>query len=140
MKNKQKTWLPKPKTLSEKGYRKFMARTKKIKLECSEETIEVTLQSVSPTWYYDVCKRYGLMSGTNKDFIKYMDEMFKNCVIYPGEIRNKGIEYFDERDDIVGAEELNKEISSFLRERTKPKRSDTTGEVAGTSVADGLSK
>lgn len=41
-------WPNKPKSLSERGYRKFMAKQKKVTVNGEE----YTLQSVSPTWYF----------------------------------------------------------------------------------------
>lgn len=140
MKNKQQTWLSKPKSLTEKGYRKFMAKTKKVTITTCNGDLGVTLQSVSPSWYYDINDKYGMTSRGRKQSSKYLDELFKNCVVFPGEIRNNGIKYFDDSDDIVGAEELSKEIESFLRERKESRQSEAAGENTGTSVADGLSK
>ena len=42
-------WPKRPKSLSERGYRKHMAKQKKVTVNGTE----YTLQSVSPTWYYD---------------------------------------------------------------------------------------
>ena len=51
-------WAPRPKSLSEKGYRKYMKRTKTITIRGKE----YKLQSVSPRWYnelYDRCNMSG---------------------------------------------------------------------------------
>jgi hypothetical protein len=45
-----------------------------------------------------------------------MDRMFKNCVIAPAEVRNEGMAYFDEKDDLKTPEGLIKAIENFLRE------------------------
>jgi len=42
--------------------------------------------------------------------------MFKNCVIAPAEVRNQGMAYFDEQEDLKGPEALIKAIETFLRE------------------------
>ena len=43
-----KKWLERPKSLSERSYRKYMAKQKKVTVNGQE----FTLQSVSPTWYF----------------------------------------------------------------------------------------
>ena len=103
-------WKPKPKSLSERGYRKFMAKQKKVTVNGQE----FTLQSVSPTWYFGVNDDCG-MTGGKRNTVKYLDTMFKNCVVTPSEIRNDGMSYFDARDDVRTPELLIKEIESFLR-------------------------
>ena len=74
---------------------------------------EFTLQSVSPTWYMEQNDKYG-MTGGKKETAKYMDVMFRNCVIAPAEVANGGMTYFDEKEDIKTAVDLLKEIESFL--------------------------
>ena len=54
-------------------------------------------------------------SGKRKS-AEYMDRMFKNCVIAPAEVRNEGMAYFDEKDDLKTPEGLIKAIENFLRE------------------------
>ena len=59
----KKNWPERPKSLSERGYRKYMARQKKVTVNGTE----FTLQSVSPSWYYetnDECGNTG--SGKRK--------------------------------------------------------------------------
>lgn len=92
-----------------------MARQKKVKVN----DVEYTLQSVSPQWYMEINDECG-MTGGKRDTAKYIDEMFKNVVVAPPEIKGKGIEYFNEMEDIDSTEKLLKEIESFLRERKKP--------------------
>ena len=96
-------WPNKPKSLSERGYRKFMAKQKKVTVNGEE----YTLQSVSPTWY---------SGGGRRDTTKYIDTMLKNVVISPAEVKADGISYFDEKDDIKTPEKLIKAIETFLRE------------------------
>ena len=52
-------WPNKPKSLSERGYRKFMAKQKKVTVNGEE----YTLQSVSPTWYFGVNDDCGMTGG-----------------------------------------------------------------------------
>ena len=67
-----------------------------------------TLQSVSPSWYYDFNDECGNTGGKRKS-AKYMDGMFRNCVIAPAEVKSEGMAYFDEKEDLIGA------IEQFLR-------------------------
>lgn len=115
-------WPPRPRSLSEKGYRKFMARTT---VE-SVNGMDFTLQSVSPTWYYEQNDKYG-MTGGKKRSVEYMDTMFKNVVIKPAEVAEKGMGYFDETEDLDTAEKLISRIESFLRERKESRKSTTKG-------------
>ena len=46
---------------------------------------------------------------------KYMDGMFKNCVVAPAEVKAKGMEYFDDNEDLKTAEKLIAAIEQFLR-------------------------
>ena len=85
-------WPERPKSLSERGYRKYMAKTKEITI--GEQ--KFTLQSVSPSWYY-------------------VDGMFKNCVVAPAEVKANGMEYFDDNEDLKTAEKLIAAIEQFLR-------------------------
>lgn len=94
----------------EKGWRRLMARTSKVKINGQE----FALQSVSPSWYFglsDECK----MGSDKRDTTKYMDLLFKNVVTAPIELSKGGMEYFDDREDIETAEKLVTEIESFLR-------------------------
>ena len=105
-------WPERPKSLSERGYRKYMAKTKEITI--GEQ--KFTLQSVSPSWYYDFNDECGNTGSGKKKSAEYMDRMFKNCVIAPAEVRNQGMAYFDEQEDLKGPEALIKAIETFLRE------------------------
>ena len=104
-------WPNRPKSLTERGYRKYMAKQKKVIVNSQE----FTLQSVSPTWYFGVNDECG-MTGGKKDTSKYLDTMFKNCVVSPAEVRNDGMAYFDEKEDVKTPEKLIKAIEQFLRE------------------------
>lgn len=88
-----------------------MAKQKKVIVNGQE----FTLQSVSPTWYFGVNDECG-MTGGKKDTSKYLDTMFKNCVVSPAEVRNDGMAYFDEKEDVKTPEKLIKAIEQFLRE------------------------
>lgn len=76
---------------------------------------EFELQSVSPRWYYETNQRCNMSSDNNKDVLRYMDTMFKNVVLSPAEVRNRGFAYFDEQDDLETPETLIREIERFLR-------------------------
>lgn len=77
---------------------------------------EFTLQSVSPSWYYETNDECGNTGSGKRKSAEYMDRMFKNCVIAPAEVRNEGMAYFDEKDDLKTPEGLIKAIENFLRE------------------------
>ena len=104
-------WPKRPKSLSERGYRKYMAKQKKVTVEGQE----FTLQSVSPTWYFGVNDDCG-MTGGKRDTTKYLDTMFKNVVISPPEVKSDGMAFFDEHEDVKTPEKLIKAIEQFLRE------------------------
>lgn len=89
-----------------------MAKQKKVTVNGTE----YTLQCVSPTWYYDTNDECGNTGSGKKKSAEYMDRMFKNCVIAPAEVRNQGMAYFDEQEDLKGPEALIKAIETFLRE------------------------
>mgnify|MGYP000072608818 FL=1 len=44
-----------------------------------------------------------------------MDGMFKNCVVAPAEVKAKGMEFFDDNEDLKTAEKLISAIEQFLR-------------------------
>ena len=105
-------WAPRPKSLSEKGYRKYMKRTKTITIRGKE----YKLQSVSPRWnneLYDRCNMSGLGRGI-RNSTEFADELIKNCVISPPEVGQKGLDYFEENDDVGAARELSSAVESFL--------------------------
>ena len=78
-----------------------MAKTKEITI--GEQ--KFTLQSVSPSWYYDFNDECG-NTGNGKR---------KNCVVAPAEVKAKGMEYFDDNEDLKTAEKLIAAIEQFLR-------------------------
>ena len=106
-----KVWPERPKSLSERGYRKYMAKTKEITI--GEQ--KFTLQSVSPSWYYDFNDECGNTGGRRKS-TKYMDGMFRNCVVSPPEVKAQGMSYFANKEDLRTAEKLIAAIEQFLRE------------------------
>lgn len=87
-----------------------MAKTRKVIINGAE----YELQSVSPTWYLDLNDECGMTGGKRKT-AKYMDSLFKNTVTAPKEVSTKGMQYFEEQEDISSAEKLLVEIESFLR-------------------------
>ncbi len=87
-----------------------MSKTKDVTIN----NMKFTLQSVSPTWYYDFNDECGNTGGKRKS-AKYMDGMFKNCVTFPPEVKAQGMAYFDENDDLSTAEKLIAAIEQFLR-------------------------
>lgn len=107
----RKNWPQRPKSLSERGYRKYMAKTKKVTVNGQE----FELQSVSPSWYYDFNDECGNTGSGKRKSAKYMDGMFKNCVISPPELKAQGMEYFDEKEDLKTPEQLIGAIEQFLR-------------------------
>ena len=58
-----------------------MAKTKEITI--GEQ--KFTLQSVSPSWYYDFNDECGNTGSGKRKSTKYMDGMFKNCVVAPAD-------------------------------------------------------
>ena len=108
---------PCPKSMTERGYRKFMAKS---------ETVEVggvayTLQNPSPRWYLQCTTRNRDANG-NLDLEDYLDELFKNCVVSPADVRNRGLACFDDAEDLQGALQLRKAMERFL---LKPKEKTT---------------
>ena len=56
------------------------------------------------------------MTGGKKDTAGYIDELFKNVIIEPAEVKADGLSYFDDMEDGIDAtEKLLKEVESFLR-------------------------
>lgn len=105
-----KKWIQRPKGLSERSYRKYMAKQKKVTVNGTE----YTLQSVSPTWYFNHNDECGMTGGKRKT-AEYIDGLFKNVVISPKEVNTQGMSYFEDTDDIATPEKLMGEIESFLR-------------------------
>ena len=66
-----------------------MAKTKEITI--GEQKFK--LQSVSPSWYYDFNDECGNTGNGKRKSAKYMDGMFKNCVVEPAEVKANGMEY-----------------------------------------------
>lgn len=103
-------WPDRPKGLTERSYRKYMAKQKSVKVNGKE----FTLQSVSPRWYLELNDRNG-MTGGKKNTAGYIDELFKNVVVSPAEVQATGLDFFG--DDIDSVEKLLSEVESFLRGR-----------------------
>ena len=108
--NNIKKWTPRPKSLTERGYRKYMSRTETVEINGTE----YTFQSVSPSWYYKNQDDCGI-GTSDRDSKKYVDNILKNVVISPAEIKTEGMKYFDKNDDISTVSTLVKEIERFLR-------------------------
>jgi hypothetical protein len=104
-------WKDKPKGMSE-GFYRTMAKTIKVEVR----GVEYTLQSVSPSWFYDTCDKYGITGDKQQRTKDFRDIIIKNCVVSPTEVREKGLKYFDDTDDIAGSQELFRAIDSFLVE------------------------
>ena len=92
-----KKWPDRPKGLTERGYRKYMAKQKEVVVNGNK----FMLQSVSPRWYFDLNDRCGMTGGKRKT-----------------EVSTKGFDYFEEAEDILTPEKLLGEIESFLRGRS----------------------
>lgn len=120
-----RNWPDRPKGLTERSYRKYMARTAKITI--GEQEFE--LQSVSPTWYMNHNDTCG-MTGGKRNTALYIDGLLKNVVISPKDVQIQGIGYFDEREDIDTAEKLLQEVESFLRQRKQSGKGSTSGASA----------
>ena len=57
-----KKWPDRPKGLTERGYRKYMAKQKEVVVNGNK----FMLQSVSPRWYFDLNDRCGMTGGKRK--------------------------------------------------------------------------
>lgn len=55
-------------------------------------------------------------TGGRRKSTKYMDGMFRNCVVSPPEVKAQGMSYFDNKEDLRTAEKLIAAIEQFLRE------------------------
>ena len=75
-----------------------MAKTKEITI--GEQ--KFTLQSVSPSWYYDFNDECGNTGSGKRKSTKYM-------------VKANGMEYFDDNEDLKTAEKLIAAIEQFLR-------------------------
>ena len=91
----------------------------------------ITAQEVDfAQWYTDICTKAELVEYSSvKGFVvlrpygyaiweniqRIMDGMFKNCVVAPAEVKAKGMEYFDDNEDLKTAEKLIAAIEQFLR-------------------------
>jgi hypothetical protein len=110
--SKKKKWawasVPRPKSLSERGYRKTMARTDKTEVN----GLEIEMQSVSIEWYFEF--RTACKDGGDLDVRRYTDGLIKNMVTSPAELRNKGLRFFEERDDLGTAMEVRAALDRFL--------------------------
>ncbi|MGL5435875.1 MAG: hypothetical protein ACRDBO_10825 [Lachnospiraceae bacterium] len=71
-----------------------------------------SVQKVSPRWYYGLSDRH-LING-KRNTAAYVDELLKNTITDPAEIKVDGLEYFGD-DDLGLVDELVTEIESFLK-------------------------
>ena len=117
--SKNYPWPSRPRGMREAGYRKFMAKQEVIRINGTE----FVLQSVSPQWYMDNLDRFGRGKNTSK----YIDELFKNVVVSPPEVASKGMEYFNEKEDLATATTLLEEIESFLVRPVEQRDSKKSG-------------
>jgi hypothetical protein len=92
---------------------------------------QFTIQSVTPSWYYRLNDECGMTGSGKRDSVKYMDAMFKSCVIKPAEVTGEGISFFDKRGDLKTAENLIKAIEAFMRELAFPDERSNTERASG---------
>ena len=69
-----------------------------------------------PTWYLEQNDKCGMTGGGSRNIPKYMDAMFRNCVIDPAEVMERGMTYFNEQGDCKTPEALAKEIEGFIED------------------------
>ena len=93
-----------------------MARTKNITVN----GIDITLQSVTFSWYTNLTDLYINPANGRKNTAKYVDALLKGCVTAPAEVAKRGLDYFEEQDDITTPNELSKAIETFLGEGSEP--------------------
>ena len=93
-----------------------MARTKNITVN----GMDITLQSVTFSWYSNLTDLYINPANGRKNTAKYADTLIKGCVTAPAELAKNGIRFFEDQDDLSTPGELVREIESFLAERSKP--------------------
>lgn len=93
-----------------------MARTKVVTVNGTD----YTLQSVTFSWYTNLTDLYINPANGRKNTAKYVDALLKGCVTAPAEVAKRGLDYFEEQDDITTPNELAKVIETFLGERSKP--------------------
>ena len=96
-----------------------MARTKNITVN----GLDITLQSVTFSWYSNLTDLYINPANGRKNTAKYADTLIKGCVTAPAELARRGIQYFEDQDDLASPGELIREIESFLAERSRPNSS-----------------
>lgn len=106
MKNKKPDWPHRPRSLSEKGYRKYMAKQGKDTIN----GVDYIYQSCSPEAYYDNYDRFGRGKNTKR----YIDWLIRNIVVAPSEVAQGGIDYFNKRDDVATPTMLMESIENFL--------------------------
>jgi len=94
-----------------------MARTKDVTVN----GIKYRLQSIPPMEFYEINDACG-MAGDKRKSAKYADELIKNCVVLPPELKVEGVAYFNESDDISTVFGLVQAIESFLFEPVKSQR------------------
>ena len=102
-----------------------MARTKVVTVNGTD----YTLQSVTFSWYTNLTDLYINPANGRKNTAKYVDALLKGCVTAPAEVAKRGLDYFEEQDDITTPNELSKAIETFLGERSKPNRSGEAGKA-----------
>lgn len=102
-----------------------MARTKNITVN----GIDITLQSVTFTWYSNLTDLHINPANGRKNTAKYADTLIKGCVTAPAEIAKNGLKYFEDQDDLATPGELVREIESFLAERSRPSGGGTEGKA-----------
>ena len=95
----------KPKSLTERTFRKYMSIRKKIAVRGTEFEV----QSVSFDWYMDLVTEY----QNSKDIKEFYDSIIRNAVLNK-EVQSKGLAYFG--DDVGMGMEVGKQVARFLRD------------------------
>jgi hypothetical protein len=72
-------------------------------------------QPVQQTWWLELSTRYK-MSSDSPQTVEYIDDLIKNVVISPIEVKNGGVAYLDSEECpfYVSVAKLTKEIERFL--------------------------
>ena len=70
----------------------------------------VELKVINPRLYYENYDKH----GRGKDTGKYIDELIKTTVVAPKELAEKGLAYFEARNDVGTATRLMETIENFL--------------------------
>ena len=114
--------IVKPEKMSERWFRKMHRQE-----EVTVNGQAFTLQTVSPSWYFNTLDQCGMTGADRRDTYRYLDLMLKNVVVEPVEVSRRGMRYFDDLGDIETPEKLSTEIDRFLH----PGKRYDSGAAAG---------